>query len=376
MSTDDNSSMIATRRQFMAGIAALGGTAIAGGLRTPAFAQDKALKFAFANIMESGELFKQLGDGFADAAKQAGVQFSRYNNNLDGVTASNNARLMVQEHPDVIFEYNSVEGIGPALQRTFQQAHIPYVAVNIPVPGAYWFNLVNKDMGIDAAKVVVAEAKKRGWTAADTSVLIVQASASGVEVNDCVRYFYVTAADAMGMPNVVPETITATTTVITPAGVQVDGKGTLQDSYSAVKNVLQTIPADRHILLFTVNDDSALGSWRAVDESGRGDKTLVAGVGGSVAALKELRTNPQWVGEGSVFIPNWGIYLLAMGVAISKGVKPPALTKSPQTVITKDNVDKYYDANGTAIMLPPLVPENQYLADTGILQKYGHVDGL
>lgn len=373
--TYDRNTVMATRRHILAAAAALGGTALTAPIFA-AFAQDKPLKFAFANVTEAGELFKQFGDGFADVAQKAGITFSRYDNKFDGVTATNNARLMVQEQPDVIFEYNAVEGIGPALQRTFNQANIPFVAINVPVPGGHWFNLVNKDIGIEAADKVVGFAKEKGWTADNTAVLIVQASASGVEVNDCVRYFYVRAAELMGFPQVAPEAITATTTVISPAGVQVDGKATLEDSYTGVKNVLQTIPADRNLLLFTVNDDSAVGAWRAVDESGRGANTLIGGLGGSIAALKELRENPQWVAEGSIFIANWGVYLVAMGIAISQGVTPPPLTKSPQAIITKADVDKFYDAAGTAILLPPLVDENRYLADTGILQKYAKIEGL
>ncbi|MDC9822776.1 substrate-binding domain-containing protein [Devosia sp. ZB163] len=373
--TYDRNTVMATRRHILAAAAALGGTALTAPILA-AFAQDKPLKFAFANVTEAGELFKQLGDGFVDVAQKAGITVSRYDNKFDGVTATNNARLMVQEQPDVIFEYNAVEGIGPALRRTFEQANIPFVAINVPVPGGHWFNLVNKDLGIEAADTVVGFAKEKGWTADDTTVLIVQASASGVEVNDCVRYFYVRAAELMGFPQVDPEAISATTTVISPAGVQVDGKATLEDSYTSVKNVLQTIPADRNLLLFTVNDDSAVGAWRAVQESGRGEKTLIGGLGGSIAALKELRENPQWVAEGSIFIANWGVYLVAMGIAITQSVTPPALTKSPQAVITKADVDKFYDAAGTAILLPPLVEENRYLADTGILQKYAKIEGL
>jgi ribose transport system substrate-binding protein len=373
--TYDRDTIMATRRHILAAAAALGGTALTAPILA-AFAQDKPLKFAFANVTEAGELFKQFGDGFADVAQKAGIQFSRYDNKFDGVAATNNARLMVQEQPDVIFEYNAVEGIGPALQRTFEQAGIPFVAINVPVPGGHWFNLVNKDIGIEAADKVVGIAKEKGWTADNTTVLIAQSAASGVEVNDCVRYFYVRAAELMGLPQVAPEAITATTTVISPAGVQVDGKATLEDSYTGIKNVLQTIPAERNLLLFTVNDDSAVGAWRAVEESGRGGNTLISGLGGSLAALKELRENPQWVAEGSIFIANWGVYLVAMGIAITQGVTPPPLTKTPQAVLTKADVDKFYDAAGNAILLPPLVDENRYLADTGILQKYAKIEGL
>ncbi|MCC8978524.1 sugar ABC transporter substrate-binding protein [Bradyrhizobium acaciae] len=376
MNSKTDKSIMMSRRTLVAGTAVLGGSVLAGlGIRK-AEAGDRKYKFAFANVQESGELFKQFGDGFKAAADKIGIVLSRYNNNGDGVTALNNARLMIEEQPDIVFEYNGVEGIGNSLQKVFERAKVPYVAINVPVPGGHWFNLVNKEIGIDAAKIVAAAAREKGWTADNTTVLVAQAAAAGVEVNDCVRYFYITVAEEMGMQQVGPEAITATTTIISPTGIQVDGKGALEASYAAVKNVLQTIPKDRNLLLFAVNDDSAIATWRAVAESGRGDKALVAGLGGSLAALKELRTNPQWVGEGSVFSTHWGQYLLAMGVAIVNDKKPPPLTKAPQIVLTKKDVDTYYDAAGKVVMLPPLVPENRYLAATGILQKFGNVKDL
>lgn len=366
------------RRAWLKAALMLGCAGLCAVAAATARAEDaKTHKFAFANIQEQGELFKQLGDGVAAAAKVAGVELSRFNNNNDGVTTSNNARLMVQEHPDVILEYTGVEGIGASLKRTFDQAKIPFIAINIPIPGGYWFNLVNKEIGADTAKIVVPIAKAKGWTGKDTTVILLQAAFAGTEVNDCVRYFYTTSADMLdGLDKVEPAAITATTTAIGKTGIQVDGKATLETSYAAVKNVLQTLPPDRHILLYAINDDSVIGAWRAITESGRTQNALVAGLGGSVAALKELRGNPQWVAEGSIFMTHWGEYLMAMGVAVQNGVKPPALTKAPQAVLTKATVDKYYDTDGKVVLLPPLVPENKYLADTGILQKFKNVEGL
>jgi ribose transport system substrate-binding protein len=65
-----------------------------------------------------------------------------------------------------------------------------------------------------------------------------------------------------------------------------------------------------------------------------------------------------------------------MGIAVMEGMEIPELTKSPQVILTKDTVDKYYDANGKVTMLPPLVSENQYLAETGVLQKFNNIEGL
>jgi energy-coupling factor transporter ATP-binding protein EcfA2 len=153
----------------------------------------------------------------------------------------NNAPLTVQDAPDLILEYNGVDGIGESLRKIFDDAKIPFIAVNVPVPGGTWFNLVNTEIGADTANVVVPLAKAKGWSANDTTVLIIQGSTAGVEVDDCVGYFMVTAAQSMGMPEVKPDDNTALTTTIGTSGIQVDGKGTLEESYTAVKNALQTV---------------------------------------------------------------------------------------------------------------------------------------
>ena len=369
-----------TRRQLMRRLIALGlttasATSLLGAWGTRAQAQAR-YKLSFANITEAGELFVQLGNGIAAAAEAANIELRRYDNNFDSETTLRNAQLMVQDQPDLILEYNGVAGIGPALQRVFDTAGIPFIAINVDVPGGHWFNLVNSEIGADTARTVVPMAQAKGWSAADTTVIIVQSSESGEEVNDCVRYFYITAAEAMGMPVAAPTDITALTTTISENGIQVDGKGQLEQSYTAVKNVLQTLPADRNILLYSVNDDSTIGAWRAVQEAGRADKVLVAGLGGSAAALQELRTNPSWVAEGTIFMGQWGQYLIAMAVAILEGAVPPELTKCPQTVLTAENVDTFYDADANVILLPPLDDSNSYLAATGVLQLFGNVQNL
>lgn len=365
-----------TRRQLVRRLTALGLTAAAATRLAEARAADGRYRIAFANVTEAGELFVQLGDGIEAAAAKAGVGISRYDNAFSSETALRNARLMAQERPDLILEYNAIQGVGPALRRVFDNAGIPFIAINIAIPGGHWFNLVNRDLGADTARGVVGFAMEKGWSAADTTVIIVQSGESGDEVNDCVRYFYITAAELMDMPRVAPADINPLTTRISANGVQVDGKGQLELSYAAVRNVLQTLPRGRNILLYAVNDDSTIGAWRAVEEAGRAARTMVAGLGGSAAALHELRTNPSWVAEGTIFMSEWGQYLIAMAVAILNGAEPPALTKCPQAVLTKATVDEFYDAEANVVKLPPLDESNRYLAATGVLQLFGNVQGL
>jgi hypothetical protein len=55
----------------------------------------------------------------------------------------------------------------------------------------------------------------------------------------------------------------------------------------------------------------------------------------------------------------------------------PAQTDAPLAVFTKANVGQYY-APGSSLVkeLPALSTRDQYLAKTGVLQKFGNVIGV
>jgi ribose transport system substrate-binding protein len=366
----------------IAGVALVLATVGCGSQSSPS-GTTKTYNVDFANVTESGGLAVVIGNGVASAANVAGFKLKRYNNipdltHLDPAQTLQNARLMIQDKPDLIIEYNGIQDIGASLGQQFNSAKIPCIAVNNAIPGCAWFNLSNKQAGIDEANVVAPIIKSKGWTADNTVVLLLQAAFAGTEVNDSVRYFYVTLANAIsGFDVVSPSDITAQTTKIGKTGLQVDGQANLQASYTAAKNALQTIPANDHIILDGVNDDSVTGGWRAITEAHRDSNSLVASLGSDEASRTQLRTNPSWVAEGEVFPSMWGEYIVAMAAAMLHGTKPPDLTVTPQTVMTKDTVSKYFNPGSDApISLPPLAPEDRYLAATGVLQKFHNVQGL
>jgi ribose transport system substrate-binding protein len=342
-------------------------------------AQEKSYTFAYGNVTDNSPLFKLVGDLMVSDGKKVSITVRRFNNNFDGPTALNNAQLMVQQKPDLVINWTGVEAIGNAVGEVFKRANMPCIAVNQKIPGCPFFNLVNRDLGIGAAKIVIPIMKKKGWTAKDTTLILVASPGAGAEVNSNSRYFYTHVSRAIpGMAKATPTSITDKTTNIgkLPNGIQVDGKASLEPTYNAVKATLQILPKDRHLVVFTINDDSALGAWRAITQDGRQKNTLIIGQGANAQGLKHLRTNPSWVAEGSVFFELWPRYLLAMGVAVLNGARPPVQTYAPQIVLSKQNVAKFYGKSGTlAKVAPPLPAPNQYLLRTGILQKFGSATG-
>jgi ribose transport system substrate-binding protein len=142
-----------------------------------------------------------------------------------------------------------------------------------------------------------------------------------------------------------------------------------------MQNALQTIPADRNLVVYTVSDDTTVGVRRAIAGAGRTATTLVSGYGGSAVALDALRADDGWVTEQMGFFAYWGEFILAMAAAVASGVTPPPLTAPPMVVLRKDNLDTYFTP-GTAdlIKMPALPEESRYLLDTGVLQKFGNIE--
>ena len=332
--------------------------------------------FDYAHASEAGAIETTIRKGIVDAAKKLNIHFNLFENNNDGPTALTNARLMIQEQPDEIIEYNLVSGVGKSLGQLLTGSKIPCMSVNVETPGCPWLNLSNKISGVGAGTIVAREAQKRGWTAKDTTVLVIQCSTCGFEINNSPRWFYITIANKLHMTKLAPTQITAQTTTKGNLYQVDDPDLSIDKAYSAIRTALQSIPKNRHLLVFAVNDDGSVGAWRAIQAAGRWKQTLIGGLSGLPQGLQQLRTNPQWVAEGSLFLPYWGEYVMAMAVAIKQGAHPPHLTLFPQITMDKKTVNTYYPHGTVAKVLPPLPPVDQYLAKTGVLQAFGNVQGL
>ena len=349
-----------------------------GGSPSSSGSSDK-YTFAYANVFDKSPTFKTVADNLVSQGAQVGITVHRYDNNSDCATVLSNAKLMVQERPDVAIDWMGCEGAGAAVGKIFNDAKIPCIAVNQQIPGCAYFNLVNKEFGVEGAKIVYPLVQKAGWTPNDTTLILAAAPGAGEEVNSNSRFFYEDLANMWGLDKFTHDQITDTTTRLGKNLIQIPGQGTgngpLEGTYTQLKSVLLSIPTSRHLIVFTINDDSGLGALRAITETHRENNTMILSAGADADGINNLRTNPHWVAEFSVFFEFWSEYLLAMGVAVKKGIQTPVQTYCPQVVVGKDNVDQYYNGT-TPKAVPPLPEQDKYLIQTGILQKFGNIPGI
>ncbi|WP_369226499.1 sugar ABC transporter substrate-binding protein [Streptomyces sp. R39] len=338
----------------------------------------KGVKFAFAMPTSQGQVYVAQQKTFTTQAQALGAKVTVYDNHGDADTMLRNADLMVAARPDVIVEYPSVANATDRVGQKFKTAGIPCIAINVPVKGCSFFNFDQVALAKLGAQAMAKKMAARGWDGTNTTVLIGQASQLGSSVNIAVTSFYDELSRIVpNMKHVSSSAITSTTTQITAdQGYQGDLGLTADSGYTATLHSLQSMPQKRNLVVYTVSDDTTQGVLRAADTQGRTAKTLLSGYGGTLQGLNAVREGGVWATDQNGFFPQWGEFLLAMSVAIAQGVEPPALTSPPQVVLTKENVDTYYKPGTEELIKMPALPKaSRYLLDTGILQKFGNVEG-
>ncbi len=361
----------------LAGCGATSSTAKgAGGPGNKSTAATKTMDFA--NFSDSGALFQGLQNGLVSAAKEAGFKMDTYNNNDSGSTTLSNAHLMALNKPYAVLEYNPISDAGTRLGQVFNQSNTACVAVNIPFPGCAWFNQSDSALADQLAVVMAKLMKQRGWDGSNTTAVLLINPTAGPAVNIGIWDDYAALAKAVpGMTQKSASSFTAQTTKIGQTGLQVNAGNTLNSAYTAMQQALETIPANRNIVVFSIDDDLTVGAYRALKQANRANRAMVTGFGGDSQALAALRSNPSWVAEEDSFFTNWGEYLLALAVALHHGVKPPHLTLSPEAILTKANVNNYYaPGSSEPKQLPAVPPQDSFLLKTGVLQKFGNIKGV
>lgn len=331
----------------------------------------ESLDVAFASPNDQSAQFAGITTSMKTYSKRLGYRLKVHDNQGTGTQALTNARVIANARPDVVIDWTLDAGVGQSLGSTFNRADVPCIAMNTEIPGCSFFNISNSQYGAEGGANLAAEAKTRGWTAKDTTYIGVNFAASGPNPLGAIAHGYEAfSKNLTGLKPVKASEITANTTRLGGNYIQIDGGGTIEGTFSALKATLQGVPADRNLAVYTPNDDMGQGALRALKSTGRAENSILASIGSGAAGLKALRTDPVWISEGAVYLDYWAGYTLAMAASLKDGESLPKMTVAPQNTLTKKNVDDYFDGSRPK-KAPPVPEQSSYLTKTGILRKLG-----
>jgi ribose transport system substrate-binding protein len=268
-------------------------------------------------------------DSLVRAAEREDLELIVVNNRYQPKVALRNAEQLVREKVDLLIEFQTDEAIAPAIALQYVSAGIPFIAIDVPHPGATYFGANNYQAGLLAGQHLGRWARTQ-WNGRLDEVLLLELARAGTVVHGRI------AGVVAGLRDVLREQMERCRLV------SIDGDGQFKTSLERVRRHLRATTA-KHVLVGAANDPSALGAARAFQEAGRAATCAVVGQNAEPDARAELR-QPRTPMIGSVgFFPERygdGLIRLALDLLANRPTPPAVFTR--HQLITPENVDHYY----------------------------------
>jgi ribose transport system substrate-binding protein len=271
---------------------------------------------------------KEVSIGLQRAAATQGIELICVDNRYNAKIAQRNADVLVREKVDLVIEFQTDEHVAAIVAAKYREANIPLIAIEVPHPGATYFGANNYEAGLIGGRHLGRWARQQRCTEGDEIVLITLDRAGSLPRMRLTGML-------VGMKEVHPPLETCHVTYL-------DGDGKLGESFEAMRRHLRTCRA-RRLLIGAINDPSALGALRAMQEAGRADSCAVMGQNASPEGRSELRQpGTRLVGSVAYFPERYGAEIVSVALDIlHRRSVPPAVFVKHQ-LVTPENVDHVY----------------------------------
>lgn len=271
---------------------------------------------------------RDVRQGLARAAERQQVELLVVDNRYQPKIALRNADYLIREQVDLVIEFQTDEVIAPAIAAKYMEANIPFIAIDIPHPGATYFGANNYQAGLIAGHGLGRWAKKY-WGGEADEILLLELHRAGSLPQARIRGIVTGIGEMIRIPDACRT-------------VSIDGDGQFQTALERVRKHLRQSRAKR-VLVGAANDPSALGALRAFEEAGRASECAVVGQNAEPEARAELRSpRSRFIASVGYFPEKYGDGLLRLAFDIlAKKAVPPAVFVHHH-LITPENVDHFY----------------------------------
>jgi len=288
-------------------------------------------KMAYASFGSQFAFIAIVDQSMKDAAEEAGVELLFLDNEFSPEKAVENAEIIASRGDiDLVFEFNYYEQQNYVIGEIFEDAGIPVIAIDIPIPGTLYYGGNNYVAG-KLAGVGLAEAAKTKWGDQPVDLVLVEAQDLAGQQTLEQRTLGIIAGVKETLPYLTEEQV-----------VRFEGGANVDEAAEAVRTTLEANPKAERVLIGMLGDSNAIAALNYAQESGR--DVLAAGIGGDDVGINALRngTPPGFVGT-SLFLPeNYGKDLIPLACDILAGKQVPAEVFVNHVFLTVDNLLEYY----------------------------------
>jgi ribose transport system substrate-binding protein len=266
----------------------------------------KKLRFGFGGQSEDMPFSVEVTESLKAAAAAVGVDLMILDNHYDAATALKNAEEFVRSRVDLVIEFQVEHEVAPVIADRIAEAKIPLIAIDIPHPHATYFGVDNYRVGMAAGEVLAEHAMAHWGSEVDWVIGL-----DLVEAGQLVQSRITGAFE--GVRSAIPD-------LPIESFVRMDGRGMRDRSKKLIADFLTRHPKDKHILIATANDSSALGAVDAVRELKRDRHVAIVGQDCIAEAKAEMRKERSpLIGSISHEASTYGPSLIHLGLMLLRG---------------------------------------------------------
>lgn len=122
----------------------------------------------------------------------------------------------------------------------------------------------------------------------------------------------------------------------------VDSAGLIDKSQKVTTDYLTAAPDAKAIVVFTIDDNAALGALAAASTAGRAGSLFVASQGGDESAHCKIRQNEQWVADIGYFPERYGEIAVPAMMDLLAGKTVKDTLQVQLSAFNKTNIDTFY----------------------------------
>jgi ribose transport system substrate-binding protein len=267
-------------------------------------------------------------DSLVAAASEANIDLVVLNNKFSATTALRNADSLIEQKVDLVIDSQIDWAVAAQIAAKFSDAHIPFIAVDIPHPGAFYYGADNYKAGRLAGRYLAKWTAKH-WNGEANEIYLVGTDVAGPYLNARLNGMY------EGMIEILPG-------LRSVRCCHLETRGQFEKTLDTVRKYIR-IRKLRRVLIGAINDLSALAALQAFRDFGAEEECAVAGQDGCLEARQEMRKDASRLVCSVAYYPERygkGLIQFATDILSNKSVPPAVLTR--HEIVTPQNVDKIY----------------------------------
>ena len=121
---------------------------------------------------------REVRDRTGRAAEREHIELIVVDNRYQPKIALRSADYLIKEQVDLVIEFQTDEVIAPAIASKYLEANIPFIAIDIPHPGATYFGANNYQAGLIGGHYLGRWAK-RNWNGEPDEILLIEIQRAG-----------------------------------------------------------------------------------------------------------------------------------------------------------------------------------------------------